>query len=174
MVKIRLRRVGARKQPYFRVVVADSRSPAKGRFIENLGHLDPRSDPPAFTINEARTIYWLGKGAQPSPAVSNLLVKQGTWDRWQKVKAGEPLEKVLAGADIVKEPSSGEPGGSSLGELGLSTRVLNYLAAAGVETVSVLVDMLKEGRLETVPGLGEKSQQEIKSALREKGYWSRE
>lgn len=172
LVKIRLRRVGAKKQPYFRVVVADSRSPGKGRFIEHLGHLDPRADPPAFTINEARAIYWLGKGARPSPAVSRLLVKHGTWGRWERVKAGESLEKVLAEVSISVPPSTAKAEGATLVDLGLSTRVVNLLTAAGVEELGQLVEVLKEDRLGTIPGMGEKSQEEIKTALRQKGYWS--
>lgn len=171
MVKIRLRRVGAKKQPYYRVVVADERSPRNGRFIENLGHLDPRADPPGLRISEARTLYWLGKGARPSPAVSHLLTKQGTMERWARVKAGEPLEKVLEEASHLWEMAPATGMEAAVGELGLSTRVVNLLSSAGLEKVSQLVDLLKEGRLESIPGLGAKSQEEIKSTLRQKGYW---
>ena len=76
-VRIRLRRTGAKKQASYRVVVADSRSPRDGRFIENIGHYNPRTDPPTFEINEERARYWLSQGAQPTDAVARLLEKKG-------------------------------------------------------------------------------------------------
>ncbi|MGH2766767.1 MAG: 30S ribosomal protein S16, partial [Actinomycetota bacterium] len=66
MVKIRLMRMGKRKQPYFRVVVADSRSPRDGRFIENIGRYHPRAHPSVIEIDEERALHWLKNGAQPS------------------------------------------------------------------------------------------------------------
>jgi len=76
-VRIRLRRTGKRKQPSYRVVVADSRFPRDGRFIENIGHYNPRTEPMTVVIDEERARYWLSQGAQPSDAVARLLVKQG-------------------------------------------------------------------------------------------------
>ena len=73
MVRIRLRRTGAKKQASYRVVVADQRSPRNGRFIENLGYYNPRTNPPTFEINKERTSYWLDKGAQPSESVAQML-----------------------------------------------------------------------------------------------------
>ncbi len=83
MVKIRLMRMGAKKRPYFRVVVADSRSPRDGRFIENIGKYHPMSHPSVIEIDEERALHWLGNGAQPTEAVKNLLVKSGVWDKFQ-------------------------------------------------------------------------------------------
>ena len=79
MVKIRLMRVGKRKQPSYRVVVADSRSPRDGRIIEAIGHYQPRQDPSVVQIDEDRAIYWLSKGAQPSDQVRQLLRITGAW-----------------------------------------------------------------------------------------------
>ncbi len=76
-VRIRLRRTGGKKQPSYRVVVADARSPRDGRFIENIGHHNPRTEPPTIEINEERACYWLSQGAQPSDAVARLLEKKG-------------------------------------------------------------------------------------------------
>lgn len=76
-VRIRLRRTGGKKQPSYRVVVADSRSPRDGRFIENIGHYNPRTDPATVEIDEERARYWLSQGAQPSDAVARLLEKKG-------------------------------------------------------------------------------------------------
>ena len=77
MVRIRLRRQGAKKQPSYRVVVADQRSPRDGRILENLGFYNPRTDPETVVINAERARYWIGVGAQPSPAVERLLKAQG-------------------------------------------------------------------------------------------------
>ncbi|MBM3189698.1 MAG: 30S ribosomal protein S16 [Chloroflexi bacterium] len=81
MVRIRLFRVGAKRQPSYRVVVADQRSPRDGRFIEIIGHYNPRTDPPTVDINEERALYWLSQGAQPSEAVQHMLRTQGIWDK---------------------------------------------------------------------------------------------
>ncbi len=77
MVRIRLRRQGAKKQPTYRVVVADQRSPRDGRILENIGFYNPTTDPETFTIDAERATYWLSNGAQPSESVARLLKKQG-------------------------------------------------------------------------------------------------
>ena len=76
MLSIRLRRAGATRKPHYRVVVADSREPRDGRFVEVLGHYDPRKDPAVVKIDAERTDYWIGKGAQPSDTVRSLLKQQ--------------------------------------------------------------------------------------------------
>ena len=96
MVKIRLRRMGKKKQPTYRVVVADSRAPRDGRFIESIGFYNPRTEPPTVRIKEDRALYWLSQGAQPTDAVARLLRKKGTLDRFARLKAGEDLESLLA------------------------------------------------------------------------------
>ena len=98
MVRIRLRRVGAKKQASYRVVVTDSRSPRDGRFIERLGWYNPRTDPPSFEIKQDRALYWLSVGAQPSEAVARLLKKMGALEKFERVKAGASIEEVLAEA----------------------------------------------------------------------------
>ena len=75
--KIRLRRMGAKKAPFYRVVVADSRSPRDGRFIEEIGYYDPTKTPVVINIDEERAKYWVKTGAQPSETVKALLVKAG-------------------------------------------------------------------------------------------------
>jgi small subunit ribosomal protein S16 len=79
MVRIRLRRQGAKKQPTYRVVVADQRSPRDGRIIENLGFYNPRTEPETVEIDAERARYWIGAGAQPSPAVERLLRAKGVY-----------------------------------------------------------------------------------------------
>lgn len=98
MLKIRLRRVGAKKQPGYRVVVADARTPRDGRFVETIGFYNPRTEPETVQIKEDRALHWLSAGAQPTEAVARLLTKQGTMERFARLKQGEPLEALLAEA----------------------------------------------------------------------------
>jgi small subunit ribosomal protein S16 len=99
MVKIRLRRVGAKKQPSYRVVVADSRSPRDGRFIEVIGFYNPRTEPETVSIEEERALYWLSVGAQPTESAARLLRTHGTMARFERLKQGEPLETLVAEAE---------------------------------------------------------------------------
>jgi small subunit ribosomal protein S16 len=80
-VKIRLRRIGAKKKPMYRMVVADARSPRDGRFIEMVGHYNPLVDPPQITVNEERVHQWLKWGAQPTETVKSLLARVGVWQK---------------------------------------------------------------------------------------------
>ncbi|HLX02951.1 MAG TPA: 30S ribosomal protein S16 [Trinickia sp.] len=91
-VKIRLRRTGARKQPTYRFVVADARSPRDGRFFEIVGHYNPRRDPVEIVLDEEKVKKWLTNGAQPSDTVARLLAAKGLIDP-SKVKARKPREK---------------------------------------------------------------------------------
>jgi small subunit ribosomal protein S16 len=75
--RIRLRRMGAKKNPFYRLVVADSRSPRDGRFIEEIGYYDPTKTPVVINIDEDRALYWLKTGAQPSETAKSLLNKAG-------------------------------------------------------------------------------------------------
>ena len=83
MVKIRLRRVGRKKRPSYRVVVADARSPREGTFIETIGHYDPLTDPPTIVINEEKALKWLHRGAQPTETVARLLNKLGIMEKFK-------------------------------------------------------------------------------------------
>ena len=76
-VKIRLTRMGAKKAPHYRVVAADSRYPRDGRFLEILGHYNPRQYPESIVLEEEKIKAWIGKGAQPSPAVKKLMKEKG-------------------------------------------------------------------------------------------------
>lgn len=76
-VKIRLARYGAKKAPYYRLVVADSRSPRDGRFIDTIGHYNPKSDPLEYTLDQERAKLWLSRGAEPSMAAARVLFKFG-------------------------------------------------------------------------------------------------
>ena len=82
--KIRLRRMGAKKAPFYRVVVADSRSPRDGRFIEEIGYYNPISEPAEININEEKVLKWLQTGAEPSETVKQLLKTTGIWAKRSK------------------------------------------------------------------------------------------
>ncbi len=77
MVKIRLRRMGAKKAPFYRIIVADSRSPRDGRFIEEVGYYNPMTNPADIKVDEEKVQKWLQNGAQPTETVKSLLVKSG-------------------------------------------------------------------------------------------------
>jgi small subunit ribosomal protein S16 len=81
MVKIRLQRMGKKKKPTYRVVVADSRAPRDGAFIEIIGHYDPLTDPATVVIQEEKALRWLRQGAQPTETVASLLNKAGITDK---------------------------------------------------------------------------------------------
>ncbi len=86
MVKIKLRRVGATKQPAYRLVIADSRSSRDGKFITTIGHYNPRSQPEELVINEQQALDWLNQGAQPTATVARLLNKVGILDKFSASK----------------------------------------------------------------------------------------
>lgn len=102
MVRIRLRRVGARHQPSYRIVAAEKESPRDGRFLEIIGNYNPRTEPATIVIQEDRLFHWLKNGAQPSDAVAKLMRTSGAQERWERFKAGESLEKLLAEAEETK------------------------------------------------------------------------
>ncbi|HEU0000205.1 MAG TPA: 30S ribosomal protein S16 [Ktedonobacteraceae bacterium] len=86
-VKIRLKRVGKKKAPTYRVVVADSRSPRDGRIIENLGWYNPLVEPSAIQIDADKALHWLNVGAQPTESVTSLLKRSGVMARFEQSKA---------------------------------------------------------------------------------------
>ncbi|ENQ3078498.1 30S ribosomal protein S16 [Bacillus multifaciens] len=88
-VKIRLKRMGSKKSPFYRVVVADSRSPRDGRFIEEIGTYNPVAVPAEVKINEESALKWLGNGAKPSDTVRNLFSKQGIMEKFHLAKQGK-------------------------------------------------------------------------------------
>lgn len=103
MVRIRLRRVGGKKQPSYRVVAADREAPRDGRFLENLGFYNPRTQPETIEIAEDRVYHWIGKGAQPSETVVKLFKKIGLLERYERFKKGEALETLLAEAKAAED-----------------------------------------------------------------------
>ena len=107
MLRIRLSRVGAKKQPSYRIVVADVEAKRDGRVVERIGYYNPRTEPLEYRIDEDRALYWLSVGAQPSDSVRRLLAKQGTLERLERLRTGESLEVLTAeflGVAIEEEP----------------------------------------------------------------------
>jgi small subunit ribosomal protein S16 len=98
MVKIRLRRIGKKGQPSYRVVVTDARSPRDGRFIENIGSYDPMREPSFVEIDGPRALEWIGKGAQPSQAVTRLMEVAGVIPRKEPAAASKAASRAQAGS----------------------------------------------------------------------------
>jgi len=101
MVVLRLRREGTTKRPTYRVVATDSRNPRDGRFLQMVGHYNPRGSLPVLVLNEEAILSWLDKGAQPSDTVVKLMKKQGLYRRWLEKKLG-PLALKKEEKDEVK------------------------------------------------------------------------
>ncbi len=103
MVRLRLRRVGRKKQPSYRIVAADKDAPRDGRFLEIVGFYNPRTEPSTISIKEDRVFDWLSKGAQPSDSVESIFRQMGTRDRFERFKAGEAIETLLEEYATVEE-----------------------------------------------------------------------
>ena len=102
MVRIRLRRVGLKGQPSYRIVAADKESPRDGRFLEILGFYNPRTNPSTLTIKEDRVYHWMKNGALPTESVEQIFKSVGALDRFERFKKGEAVETLLAEAAQVK------------------------------------------------------------------------
>ena len=100
-VRIRLRRTGKKKQPQYRLVVADARRPRDGRFLEVVGHYNPCLAEPAVKIDEERALYWLNQGALPTDTVKALLRKRSVWERFLAQKSGAGPE-----AEVPSQPEA--------------------------------------------------------------------
>jgi small subunit ribosomal protein S16 len=114
-VRVRLTRVGSKKNPIWRVVVADQRSPRDGRFIETIGHYNPQTEPSTIRIDEERLQHWLARGAQPSGSVKQLVkayAKTGGAGGAQTATAAPPV------APVPEDAGEGEPASAASGEPG--------------------------------------------------------
>ena len=109
MVRIRLRRVGAKGQPSYRVVAADKEDPRDGRFLEILGFYNPRTEPATIQLKEDRIFEWMGKGAQPSELVLQVFKSAGLMERYERFKSGEALETLQAEAAAAEEKRNRNP-----------------------------------------------------------------
>jgi small subunit ribosomal protein S16 len=135
--RIRLRRMGANKRPFYRVVVADQRSPRDGRFIENIGKYHPLEDPSLIEIDADRALHWLRVGAQPSDQVRNLMVKVGIWDTFVAERPS------AAGQVRVREIKPDEPK--------LSKKAVAKAAAASEAPAEVVQAPAQEAPVEEAP-----------------------
>ena len=133
MVRIRLRRQGLKRQPSYRVVVIDQRKARNGSYLENIGRYNPRTRPATEIIQEDRALYWLSVGAQPSDAVRRLLEHTGTWERFQRLRAGENLDDLVREAEENRKelpsPKTNYPAPGD-GESKIKAREAARLAAA--------------------------------------------
>lgn len=98
MVRLRLRRVGLKGQPSYRIVAADKESPRDGRFLEILGFYNPRTEPATLNLKEDRIYEWMKNGALPTESVAQLFKTAGIMDRYARFKAGESIETLMAEA----------------------------------------------------------------------------
>jgi len=99
MVRIRLRRIGLRGQPTYRIVAADKESPRDGRFLEILGFYNPRTQPATIRVKEDRAYHWMKNGALPTESVGKVFATAGILDRFERFKKGESLETLLKEAE---------------------------------------------------------------------------
>lgn len=129
-VKIRLKRMGAKKRPFYRVVIADSRSPRDGRFIETVGTYNPIAQPAEIKLDEDKILSWLGNGAQPSDTVRNLLSNAGILAKYNNSKSGKkPAAKSTKKA--AAKPATDKPT-----EKNTVAEIKAYLDAQGTEYAS--------------------------------------
>jgi len=105
-VKIRLSRIGAKKQPTYRVVIAEERSKRDGRIVERIGHYDPRTEPPTIVLNEERTRYWLGVGARPTDAVGVILRRAGISDQYVREHAARKSKSAKSEEAAAATPAA--------------------------------------------------------------------
>lgn len=99
MVRIRLRRMGLKRQPSYRIVVTDQRKARNGSYLEVIGHHNPRTRPETDIVDEARALYWLSVGAQPSDAVKSIMRRTGTLERYERLRKGEGMDTLVAEAE---------------------------------------------------------------------------
>lgn len=133
MLRIRLTRGGKKRQPQYRVVVAEVSAKRDGRFVEQIGFYNPLTNPETYRIEEERALYWLANGAQPSDAVKRLLEKQGTYGRLARLHGGETLDALVS-----------EYEGKPLAEAAPEKGRLATAAAAVVEAVKDVAEDVAE------------------------------
>ena len=104
MVRIRLRRMGLKGQPSYRIVAADKENARDGRFLEILGFYNPRNDPSTLEVKEDRVYHWMKNGAQPTESVEKIFKSVGILDRFDRFKKGEAVETLVAeGAEVISK-----------------------------------------------------------------------
>jgi len=109
MVRIRVRRTGMKGQPSYRIVAAEKEKARDGRFLENLGTYNPRTEPATVKVKEDRIYHWLQNGAQPSDSVKQIFQFSGVTERYERFKEGEELETLLAESQKMMEERNIDP-----------------------------------------------------------------
>ncbi|HAV76127.1 MAG TPA: 30S ribosomal protein S16 [Anaerolineae bacterium] len=99
MVRIRLRRIGLKGQPTYRIVAAEKESPRDGRFLEILGFYNPRTEPATIHVKEDRVFHWMKNGAQPSESMEQVFKVSGTLERFERFKKGEAVDLLMKEAE---------------------------------------------------------------------------
>ncbi|HEX2997747.1 MAG TPA: 30S ribosomal protein S16 [Anaerolineales bacterium] len=112
MVRIRLRRIGLKGQPTYRIVAADKESPRDGRFLEILGFYNPRTDPATIHVDEARAYHWMKNGALPTESAAQVFKSAGILERFERFKKGESVETLVKEAEEA-EAKRGAPSKTS-------------------------------------------------------------
>jgi small subunit ribosomal protein S16 len=144
-VKLRLMRMGKKKQPTYRVVAADSRSPRDGRFIEIVGVYDPRPDPSAIRIDNDKAVDWLRKGAQPTESVRKLLEISGAWETF----SGQPASKPAR--DAAPAPAGKAASKSTAKKAAAKTSATSEAEAGEVSQAGVEPEAEPEADVEAEP-----------------------
>jgi small subunit ribosomal protein S16 len=126
-------RMGKKKQPTYRVVVADSRSPRDGRFIEAVGTYEPRMEPSTIQIDNARVLGWLAKGAQPTETVRKLLVVSGAWEQFESTRPAKEVSQRYARPGRATSPAKKAPAKKAPAKKAAATKAATKSAAAATE-----------------------------------------
>ena len=172
MVRIRLRRTGSKKQPSYRIVVADSRRPRDGKYIEIIGWYNPRTEPSTEVVEEARALYWLGVGAQPSDSVARIFSHTGTMERFERLKAGENMEDLVQEAientPELPSPKTRHPSPAA-GESKIKAKEAARIAAEEAEVAEAVeeVEAAAEEVVEEVEAAAEEVAEEVEDAAEE-------
>jgi small subunit ribosomal protein S16 len=139
-VRLRLRRVGRKKLPIYKVVAADARSPRDGRFIESVGQYEPLRTSNIVQFKEDRVIYWLKNGAQPTATVKNLLQKEGIWLKWSLLRRGKDetaISKELEKFSLQKAERDQKSAGKAAGKKKVKDAQSAESAPETIETTAV-------------------------------------
>lgn len=133
-VKIRMKRMGTKKRPFYRIVATDSRNRRDGRFIEELGYYDPLTNPPNVNVKEELFFKWLGNGAIPSENVESLMRRTGVMKKWLLVKQGVPADQIEAKLAELAEKETKGASPDERRRKGVAKRAAKKAAAAATES----------------------------------------
>ncbi|MDH5605996.1 MAG: 30S ribosomal protein S16 [Anaerolineae bacterium] len=176
MVRLRLRRVGRKKQASFRVVAADRETSRDGRFLEVVGFYNPRTDPSTITLKEDRIYEWLSKGAQPSDSTAQLFKTVGLYERYERFKKGEDVAKLVQEAEAAEagrnvsgktrreapkgKPKKAEPKAEAAPAAEVKAEEPAAEEAPAEETKAEVVEEAAEAKAEEAPAAEEEKSEE--------------